>query len=138
MNPVRDFALQSGGNNISNGVKEYHGFGRAERLRKNFEFRKALKKGTSYRDGVFVLTISKNNGEHHRLGVSIGSSKVSLAPTRNRLKRLIREVFRIKKPELKSGPYDIIITLQRRPDCKIDYATIEKRLRVLFKKAKAL
>ena len=96
------------------------------------------KKGTSYRDGVFILTILKSSTGHHRLGISISSTKVPLASKRNRIKRLIREVFRLNKLKLKNGPYDIVVSIAKAPSYKINFSTVEERLQMLLSRAGAL
>ena len=69
--------------------------------------------------------------------MAISAAKMPLAPKRNHLKRLIREFFRTNKGQLKGGPYDITVALQKPLGPKIDYSTVESRLLQLLKKAKA-
>jgi ribonuclease P protein component len=126
------------GNIISNGVKKRHSAGRHERIIKNYEFMITHRKGTSYKDGVFVLTLLKNRLGHHRLGVSVGRSKLRLASKRNRIKRLVREVFRLNKLRLKKGPYDVVVSISKTPPSKIDFSAVDQRLQALFKKAGAV
>lgn len=114
------------------------GFGSDEKIKRNFEYRNILKRGASYRNGLFVLAISKGGGGRHRLGVTISSSKLRLSSSRNRVKRLVREAFRLNKGSLKNGPYDIVIALAKAPTEKLNYSTTEKSLKALLKKAKAL
>lgn len=119
-------------------MKRRYGFSKPERIRRNLEYRRTLKQGASYRDGVFILTIAKNEICHHRLGVSISSSKVPFSSARNRIKRLAREVFRLNKAKLKNGPYDIVVALAKTPSGRINYSMVESRLQILLKKADAL
>jgi ribonuclease P protein component len=120
---------------ISNGTKRPGAFGKLEKVKRSFEYKRLIRKGTFYKDGVFVLTILRNNLRHHRLGISVGSSKVSLASRRNRIKRLIREVYRLNKSRLKGGSYDILISLRKTPPENLAYSELEQRIKVLLKKA---
>ena len=85
-------------------MKRLHGLSKPERIKRSLEYRRTLRQGSSYRNGVFNLAISKNRIGHHRLGVSISSSRVRLSSARNRIKRLVKEVFRLTKEKLKNGP----------------------------------
>lgn len=119
-------------------MKRRQGFGSPEKIKRNFEYQKVRRKGTSYRDGVFILAIYKNGLARHRLGVSVGSSKVSQASKRNRIKRLIRETYRLNKFRLQGGPYDIVIAMGRAPGAKLDYSEVEHRIQMLLKKANVI
>lgn len=119
-------------------MKKRYSFSSPERIKRNFEYKRVRKQGVFYRNGVFVLAIVKNGIERHRLGVSISSSKVRLSSRRNRIKRLIKEAFRLNKLELKNGPYDIVISIAKTPPYKVDYAIVEKKLKILLRRARVL
>lgn len=59
---------------------------------------------------VLVLA-SKNNLDCSRLGLVIGKKNVKLAVQRNRIKRQIREVFRLNQHLINN--YDVVIVARR-------------------------
>jgi len=123
---------------ISNGAKKPHSFGKPERIIRSYEYKKVHKQGARYKDDLFALSILKNNMTNHRLGLSVGLTKVPLASKRHRIKRIIREFFRLNKMKLKNGPYDIVISIITAPPYKINYSIFEKRLQALLKEANVL
>jgi len=68
----------------------------------------------------------------NRLGVT-SSRKIRGAVKRNRVKRLLRENYRLLEPELRGG-YDLIL-MMKDLDPLPDYSQIEKEMRSLFKRA---
>jgi ribonuclease P protein component len=64
-----------------------------DRLRKRFEFGRARDQGRRVHTQSFVLLLRPNQLDRSRLGLTI-SHKVGNAVRRNRIKRLLREVFR--------------------------------------------
>jgi len=84
-------------------------------LRKSQEFRTVYEKGKRL-DGHFITVfVSPNHLDCHRLGIT-ASRKVSLrAVDRNRLKRLIRETFRLSEIVVSSTEkrYDWVINVKR-------------------------
>ena len=55
----------------------------------------------------FVVLVNTNKLNHPRLGTMIAKRKVKHAVDRNRIKRIIRESFRLQQHDLKN--YDIIV-----------------------------
>lgn len=81
---------------------------RVFRLKKNSDFKKIYKHGRYYAEEYLVLYVIKNGTEHNNFGVSV-SKKVGGSVTRNRIKRLLRENYRLMSDKLKKG-YNIVIT----------------------------
>jgi ribonuclease P protein component len=77
-------------------------FTRQERLTKKKEFEKVFQEGKVIKDGRIVLYVMPNSLGVSRLGLVV-SRKVGNAVRRNRVKRLIREVYRLNKHLLKSS-----------------------------------
>jgi ribonuclease P protein component len=89
-------------------------------LRKKSEFNNVYQCGKRVHGENFSLILLPNNSEHNRLGVSI-HGQLKGAAKRNRIKRIIREFFRLNKRFLQEKsskscelPYmDIVITVRK-------------------------
>jgi ribonuclease P protein component len=77
-----------------------------ESLKKNSDFGNVYKKGKSGANRKVVLYIVKNGTERNRLGISV-SKKVGNSVVRHRIKRLIKEVYRLNESIYKRG-YDLV------------------------------
>lgn len=79
-----------------------------------------------------VLCLAKQNGsEHPRLGLVIAKKNIRLAVQRNRVKRIIRESFRLHQHEL---PAVDIVILARRGLGDLDNAAIHAELENIWKR----
>jgi len=77
----------------------------------------------------FVVFIQKNENTIHRLGIVV-KKEIGQATFRNRMKRYIREFFRLHKHQIK-GSYDIILMIRK--GCSFNrYREAEEELRRLF------
>ncbi len=76
-------------------------------LKLNKDFRRLYYKGKSIACGYVVVYVGKNRLSSNRLGLTCGKT-VGKAVTRNRVKRLMRESYRLCEIRLKTG-YDIVI-----------------------------
>ncbi|WP_367361746.1 ribonuclease P protein component [Mesotoga sp.] len=84
---------------------------KTERLRRKADFDRVFKKGKSIVDPFFVVLYVKNSLPFSRIGVSI-KRKFGKAHVRNRLRRLVKEVYRTNKSVLPAG-YDILFIARK-------------------------
>ena len=85
---------------------------RATTLKQNYEFRRVYNKGKSGVSPLLVVYARPNRGGRSRLGVTV-STKLGKAVVRNRVRRRLREIYRLSQPELKQG-YDIVLVARAR------------------------
>jgi ribonuclease P protein component len=80
-----------------------------ERIKDPGVFRRAFERKRSASDPELVVHGVENGLPHARLGISVGKKKVKSAVERNRIKRVIREAFRLTKQEWPSGIDYVIV-----------------------------
>ena len=76
-------------------------------VKENYVFRRAYRKGKSSVQSCLVVYCQKNRQGRTRLGVTV-STKLGKAVVRNRVRRQLREMYRLHLPEMKKG-YDVIL-----------------------------
>ncbi len=106
-----------------------------ERLKKSWEFQRAYKKGKKCWDAYFVMYVYDTQLGQSRLGITV-SKKVGNSVQRNRVKRLIREAFRILKLELLPH-YDIVV-VGRKAAYGLSMPQVRDSLHKLFHRASIL
>ncbi len=87
-------------------------FPRSARLITAREFRRVYSRGQRARGRAFVLVAHRRRHPGHRLGLSV-SREHGGAVRRNKIKRLLREAFRLERPNL-AGSFDMILIPQKR------------------------
>ncbi len=95
------------------------------RLRKNMEFKRVYSGGKSYWNRNLVLYVRKNGLENSRIGITI-TKKIGNAVVRNRIRRRIKEICRLKLGNMKKG-YDLII-IPKKNVIDISYADLESAM----------
>jgi ribonuclease P protein component len=102
------------------------------KIRKNVEFRAVYRRGKSFSNHLLVLYIYKNKKDTNRIGVSV-SKKVGKSVIRNRVKRLIKECYRLNTSNLNKG-YDLVFIARSAASDK-GYNEIDNAIKNLFKRA---
>ncbi len=80
-------------------------------IKKNSEFQKVYKNGTSYANKLLIMYVKVGDMPNSRIGISV-SKKVGNSVVRHRVTRLIREIFRLHKEETDSG-LDIVVVARQ-------------------------
>ena len=104
-------------------------------LKKNYEFKKVLTKGIYYSGSCIEAFIIKGNKERYNfLGIAVGV-KIAKAVKRNRIKRLIRENYRLLENKLNTGNY-IVFLWKKKVDIKeATYSNIKKDMEKILTKS---
>ena len=107
-------------------------------MKKNYEFKNVLSKGTYYSGRYIEAFIRKSNKENvNFLGIAVGV-KVAKAVKRNYIKRLIRENYKDFEEKIKVGN-KIVFLWKKRADVKeATFQNIRKDIRYIFDKAKII
>lgn len=102
------------------------------KVKENYIFRRAYKKGKSYVCPFVVVYALKNPDNKIRLGITAGK-KIGKAVKRNRAKRVITAAFFTCLPNLKSG-YDFII-VARSKILEANSTVVAEAMKKILKKA---
>ncbi len=104
-------------------------------LKQNHLFRRLYRKGESSADRYLVLYCKRNGLPGNRLGITV-SAKLGHAVVRNRLRRRLREIYRLHEDEFRRG-YDLIL-VARGAAVDASYQKLERSCLALFEKRKLL
>ena len=98
---------------------------KTDTLKKNYEFKNVLTKGKYYNGNYIDIYIKKNNKKINYIGIAV-SVKVGKAVKRNKIKRLIRENYRLLEKDISVG-YDIIFLWKKNKNIsEANFFTIKK------------
>lgn len=81
------------------------------RIRKNMEFQDIYKLGRNYWNRNLVLYVKRNDLNRTRVGYTI-TKKIGNAVSRNRLRRKMKEIYRLNFHNVKEG-YDLIFIAKK-------------------------
>jgi len=89
-------------------------------IKHNYEFRRIYHAGKNTASGLIAVYCRKNRRGGSQLGITV-STKVGKAVVRNKIRRRLKEIYRLHEPELRRG-YDVIIVAR----VKSRYATYQQ------------
>ena len=81
-------------------------------LKLNHIFRRLYRKGQSAANGYLVLYCRKNGSRQNRIGLTV-SAKLGHAVVRNRIRRRLREIYRLHEAQFLPG-WDIVVVARSR------------------------
>ena len=83
---------------------------RIQSVRKNTEFQSIYRTGKSRANRFFIMYCAPSSGDG-RIGISV-SKKVGNSVVRHRIKRLVKECYRLHRDEIRDG-LDIIVVARQ-------------------------
>ena len=93
-------------------------------LKENSMFRRLYAKGKSAANSYLVVYCRKNGSSENRIGFTV-SKKLGHAVVRNRVRRRLREIYRLHEEEFRQG-WDLVVVARSRtvnaPYAKLDRA----------------
>ena len=105
------------------------------RVKRNEDFSKIIARKKSFANSCFIIYKDENQMGHGRVGISV-SKKLGNAVTRNRVKRLLREVYRLHRHEIKDDYCLLLVGRAAAVDLKS--TALEKSFYSLCKRANIL
>jgi ribonuclease P protein component len=102
------------------------------RLRDSADFRRVRQEGKSWSNRLLVLCVSPNSLDYSRFGFAV-SKRIGKAALRNRVKRRVREVVRVRLPEIPEG-WDLVF-IARAPLKEAQFAVVERAVEQLLRRA---
>ena len=91
-------------------------------LKLNHLFRRLYAKGKSCANGYLVLYCRKNGTDGNRIGLTV-SAKLGHAVVRNKVRRRLREIYRLHEAEFHSGWDIVVVARGRAVDAPFDRLT---------------
>ena len=92
-------------------------------MKENHLFRRAYNRGKTAADSRLALYVRRNGRKANRLGLTV-STKVGCAVVRNRIRRRLREIYRLNEGALAYG-CDVVVVARTRA-ASSDYHQLEK------------
>lgn len=101
-------------------------------MRRKDDFERLLRQGTRRHAGGFTFFVERRESGGPRLGILVSKRHAARATDRNRIKRCIREAFRLEQENL--GSLDVLV---RPPYERVPASGTMRRLRQLLANLKS-
>ena len=108
------------------------GLPRSRILKKKKDFQAVYSRGKSYANRFLVLYVFRSNGFQGKVGFAAGK-KLGNAVKRNRIKRLLRESYRMHQSEIEEGVS--LLLVGRKAALAVKCQEVEKAFLALGRKA---
>lgn len=95
----------------------------SDTLKRNYEFRRLYNRGKSAALPCLVVYARRVGGGYNRVGFTV-SNKLGKAVVRNKVRRRLREIYRLNETKLKRG-YELVIVARGR-SVEADYWRLER------------
>lgn len=92
-------------------------------LKMNYDFRRAYRMGRSAAEPCLVVYARRNNTAENRVGFTV-SAKLGHAVVRNRVRRRLREIYRLNEHLFRPG-FDIVVVARHR-SVSAEYRRLER------------
>ena len=106
-------------------------FGAELRLRSKLQFDAIYAGGRRVDDRYFGLRVKANGLDHPRIGLAVAIKTMGSAVARNKVRRLVRESFRLAQHDL--PPVDIVVAAKN-PTREAPAATLRASLAALWQR----
>jgi len=107
---------------------ENKSFGKEQRIRKRSDYQSVYREGTRVHLKSFIVLMNPNCRGKTRLGIT-ASKKVGNSVARNRIKRLVREFFRLNRERLPVST-DIVV-IAKKDISLLNYQAVCKELEMM-------
>ena len=104
-------------------------------IKNNYEFHRLYARGKSAVTPTLVVYTRRNKCGANRIGYTV-TKKLGHAVVRNRVRRRLREIYRLHEPELRTGA-DLVVVARTR-SVEASYRTLERDFLTAAKKLSLL
>jgi len=106
------------------------GFTKKEQLTAQSQYKNVYLRAAVKKNVICQMYFLNNGLDYNRLGISVANRRCANIVMRNKIKRLIREVFRRNKQKFGQGR-DIVVVLRKAPR-QINYEAFERTIFMLL------